>query len=126
MLCAVLVVGLAACTAPEPFKLTGIQLTNKIDAGNHVYSPGTVFASTSTIYASIATEGSGSATLAAQWLDADGTTVLAEQSQKVEQTTPTQYEFHYMPEGGWEAGKRYSVIITVDGGQKRNRDFEIR
>ena len=125
MLCAVVFLGVAACTAPEPFKVTGIELSNRIDAGNRVYSPGAIFDSTSTIYGSIATEGAGSATLAAEWLDADGS-VMAEQTQKIEQTEPTHYEFHHKPEGGWQVGKRYTAHFTVDGGQKRTRDFEIR
>ena len=120
-----LAIGLAACESAPPFKVTGIQLSNKIDEGNRVYSPGSVFDATSTVYASIATEGAGSATLDAQWLNHDGT-VFDEQTQKIEQTEPKHYEFHYKPEGGWEAGKRYTAHFTVDGGQKRTREFEIR
>jgi hypothetical protein len=122
----VVLLGVAACTAPEPFKVVEVDLSNKIDAGNRVYSPGTVFSADSTVYASIATEGAGEAKLGATWFDADGTTVLAEQSQDVEQDAPAHYEFHHKPEGGWTQGKRYSVILSVDGGQKRNREFEIR
>ncbi len=125
MVCAMVLVGLAACTEPAPFKVTGLQMSNRIDDGNRVYSPGSVFDSTSTVYASIAAEGTGSATLAAQWLDADGK-VMAEQTQKVEQTEPTHYEFHHKPEGGWVADKRYTAHFTIDGGQKRTREFEIR
>lgn len=125
MLCAIALLGLAACEPAVPFKVTGIELSNRIDEGNRVYSPGSVFDSTSTVYAVIAAEGTGSATLAAQWLDADGS-VMAEQTQKVEQTEPTHYEFHHKPEGDWVAGKRYTAHFTLDGGHKRTREFEIR
>jgi hypothetical protein len=122
-----LLIAVAACSAPsEPFKVINIDLSNKVDENNRPYSPGNVFAPTSTVYASIVTEGTGSAKLGAQWLDADGSTVLADQSQEVTNTKPTTYEFHFIPEGGWTAGKRYKVNLTVDGGQKREREFEIR
>jgi hypothetical protein len=55
----------AACTSSppsEPLAMTAIDMSNKVDEGNRVYSPGQLFAPTSTIYASIATQGTGKGT----------------------------------------------------------------
>jgi len=87
-----LLMGLAACSAPsEPLKIAQVDLTHEIDEHNEPRSARETFAPTSTIYASIAVEGSGKGTLAAKWTDPSGQ-VLADQHQDINNTKPTRYD----------------------------------
>ena len=125
-----LLLGLAACSTPgEPLKIAQVDLTHEIDEHNEPRSARETFAPTSTIYASIAVEGSGKGTLAAKWTDPSGQ-VLADQHQDINNTKPTRYEFHIPPAQGEHPLGRYRVIITLNGGggggATKNREFEIR
>ena len=125
-----LLMGLAACSAPsEPLKIAQVDLTHEIDEHNEPRSARETFAPTSTIYASIAVEGSGKGTLAAKWTDPSGQ-VLADQHQDINNTKPTRYEFHIPPAQGQHPLGRYRVIIALNGGggggATKNREFEIR
>ncbi len=121
-----LVMALAACSAPsEPVKIVAVDLTHEVDEHNEARSARETFAPTSTIYASIATEGTGSAKLTAKWTDPDGK-VLADQSQDINPTKPQRFEFHIPPSGGTHPLGRYKVVISLNGGSTRTREFEIR
>jgi len=125
-----LLMGLAACSAPsEPLKIVQVDLTHEIDEHNEPRSARETFAPTSTIYASLAVEGSGKGALAAKWTDPSGQ-VLADQHQDINNTKPTRYEFHIPPSQGQHPLGRYRVIITLNGGggggATKNREFEIR
>ena len=49
-----------ACSKPaEPMKIASIDISNAIDANNNVISLSETYAVQSTVYASVATEGSG-------------------------------------------------------------------
>ena len=123
---AVWMVALAACSAPsEPVKIVAVDLTHEVDEHNEPRSARETFAPTSTIYASIATEGTGPATLAAKWTDPNGK-VLADQTQNVNPTKPQRFEFHIPPSGGEHPVGRYKVVIALNGGSTRTREFEIR
>lgn len=129
---AVALLGLAlvttACSKPEPITMVAIDMSNKVDAGNRVYSPGQIFAPASTMYASISTQGTGTAKLAAKWMDPTGK-VIAEQTQDIAPTKtdgPSYWEFHITPPAeGWPVGI-YKAEFTIDGGGKRSRDLEVR
>ena len=125
-----LLMGLAACSGPaEPVKIAAVDLTHEIDEHNEPRSARETFAPTSTIYASIATEGTGKATLAAKWTDPSGQ-VLAEQTQEINPTKPQRFEFHIPPSQGQHPLGRYKVVITLNGGggggATKSREFEIR
>ena len=126
-----LLVGVAACSnAPaEPLKIELVDLTHEVDEHNEARSARETFAPTSTIYASIAVEGTGKGKLAAKWTDPSGK-VLADQQQDINNTKLTRYEFHIPPSQGQHPLGRYRVIITLDGGGQagatKNREFEIR
>lgn len=115
---------LAACSKPEPVRVTSIVLGAKINDDKTVSSPQETFAPSSTVYGSIGTEGGGAATLAARWTLADGR-LLAEQTQSISPTQPTHFEFHLIPEGGWPIG-RHKVVFTLNGQGSRSREFEVR
>jgi hypothetical protein len=121
---------MAACsTSGEPLKIAQVDLTHEVDEHNEARSARETFAPTSTIYASIAIEGTGHGTLAAKWTDPSGQ-VLADQHQEINNTKPTRYEFHIPPAKGEHPLGRYRVIITLNGGKEagatKNREFEIR
>jgi hypothetical protein len=114
-----------ACSNPvEPVKITAIVLGGKINDDKSISSMQETFAPSSTVYASISTEGGGQATLAARWTAADGR-LLAEQTQTIDPTRASHYEFHLAPEGAWPVG-RHKVVFTLNGGAARTREFEVR
>ena len=125
-----LLMGLAACSKPaEPLKIAQVDLTHEVDEHNEARSARETFAPTSTIYASIAIEGTGHGTLTAKWTDPSGQ-VIADQKQEFDNTKPTRYEFHIPPAKGEHPLGRYHVSIALNGGKEagatKNREFEIR
>lgn len=121
-------VALAACAPSppaEPLKIVAVDLTHEIDQHNEARSARETFAPTSTIYASIATEGAGNGTLAAKWTDPQGQ-VLADQTQTINPAKAQRFEFHIPPPSGGHPLGRYKVVITLNGGSTRTREFEIR
>lgn len=116
---------LDACSKPgEPLTMTRIDLGSHVNDDNSVSSPSETFSPSSTVYGSIGTEGTGTGTLAAQWVGADGK-VFTDQTQKINPTKPAHFEFHFVPPGGWPPG-RHKVIFKLDDGAPRTREFEIR
>jgi hypothetical protein len=126
-----LIVGIAACsnTPAEPLKIVAVDLTHEIDEHNEPRSARETFAPTSTIYASIAIEGTGKGTLTAKWTDPTGK-VLADEKQDIAPTKPQRFEFHVAPPAGGHPLGRYKVEIALDGGHTaggiKHREFEIR
>jgi hypothetical protein len=119
-----LLVACGACKPTEPVRITGIELGSTINPDNTVSSPNVTFPPNATVYAAIATEGTGPATLAARWTGADGQ-VFTEQTQSINPSKPAHFEFHFVPPGNWPKG-RHKVVFTLNGGGSRTRDFEIR
>lgn len=116
---------LIACSKPaEPVKITKVDLSTKLNDDKSISSASETFAPNATVYGSVATEGSGPATLTAKWVSADGQ-VLAEQTQPISPTAPAYFEFHLAPAGGWPKG-RHKVIFAIDGTGMRTREFEVR
>lgn len=111
-------------TPAEPLKITAVDLGSAITDEKKVTASGQTFSPTSTIYASIATEGSGAGTLTARWTAPDGQ-VLVEQKQTINPTKPAHFEFHHAPAGGWPIG-RHNVVISLDNAGARTREFEVR
>jgi len=120
-----LLVACGACSKPaEPVRITAIELGSTINPDNTVSSPNVTFPPNATVYASIATEGAGPATLAARWTGADGR-VITEQTQSINPSKPAHFEFHFVPPENWPKGM-HKVVFTLNGGGSRTRDFEIR
>jgi hypothetical protein len=82
------------------------------------------FAPTDTIYASVETEGTGSAsTLTARWTFEDGQ-VIDESSQTISPTGPAVTEFHISMPDGLPPGE-YQVEILLNGTSVERREFQI-
>src|SRR5262245_56635893 len=84
----VLVLGLVGCSQPaEPLKIVAVDLTHEIDEHAEARSARETFAPTSTIYASIAMEGTGKVTLSAKWTDPGGK-VISDEKKDINPTKP--------------------------------------
>jgi hypothetical protein len=77
-----------------------------------------------TIYASIRTEGAGTATLKATWTYGEGQKV-DESSQTIAPTGPARTEFHVSKPDGWPAG-RYRLDVTLNGNPAGSKQFEVK
>ncbi|MFN2570218.1 MAG: hypothetical protein ABR537_01210 [Gemmatimonadales bacterium] len=78
------------------------------------------------IYASVETNGSGSATLAARWTFQDNQ--LVDESTRTispNGNNPTRTEFHISKPGGWPVGK-YHIVFTLNGTTAGTKDFEVK
>ncbi len=117
-------------TAPSPSSLpagvsvTSVTLGNAIGAQKKVTQPSNSFARNDTIYASVDTAGSGTATLNAKWTyRANGQDVaVREDTQTVNTTGPATSEFHVSKPDGWPAGE-YKVEISGAGCAPDTRTF---
>ena len=127
-LVAAMVMAAASCTSAPPqeaLKIASIDLSNAVDDKGRVVSLSETYPPTGTVYASIATEGSGTGTLKARWFDLQGG-VLKEETKTVTATGPTHTAFSHLPPGGWPAKGRYKAEFSIDGKDTRTREFEIR
>ena len=115
----------APAAAPEPARVSAIDLGSAIGADQRVTAPAAAFAPGDTIYASIATEGSSpSLTLTARWTYEDGQ-LVSESSETIAPTGPATTEFHIAKPDGFPAG-RYRLEISANGAVAGARDFEVR
>ena len=101
--------------------VTDVALGRSIGADKRVVEEVGDFAPTDTIYASVETSGTGSATLSARWTFEDGQ-VVDEGSQSVSGASVT--EFHVSNPTGWPAG-HYEVVISLDGDEVERSGFDV-
>ena len=115
----------APAPAPAPFRVSGIQLGNAIGADKRVAAPTSSFATTDTIYASVATDGaSPSVTLVARWTFEDGQ-LVNEETQTIAPTGAAVSEFHIAKPDGWPAGS-YQVEVLANGASAGKQSFQVR
>jgi hypothetical protein len=104
--------------APEPagIAVTGVTTGSAIGADKKVTVATDSFGPKDTLYASVDTTGSGTASLAAKWTYHKGgqVAVVQEDSMTVNATGPATHEFHVRKPDGWPAGD-YQVEVTLDG-----------
>ena len=121
-LIAVLVVLASACTNRDPIRATGIQLGRSINPDGTVGGHTTRFKPHDTIYASVLTTGSGSATISARWMYAGR--LVGEPRKDVRYRGDAATEFHIQNNGGFPVGD-YFVELFVDGVPVGSREFRI-
>jgi len=107
--------------------LSTVSLGKSVGADKKVGAPSDVFAKGDTIYASIDTSGTGSATLAAKWTySKDGKTVpVKDESATIAPTGPATTEFHIAKPDGWPQGD-YQVEILLDGKSVATKSFKVQ
>ena len=127
----------AACTKsrdnPGATGTTGTNVgvrVSQIDMGRSLNVDKTVnetdsFKPSDTIYASIATQGTGAeATLKARWTYQDGQ-LVNESTQTIAPTGDARTEFHISKPRGWPTGK-YTLEVFLNGASAATRDFEVK
>ena len=117
----------APAPAPAGVALSSVTLGKAVGADKKVTAATETFAKGDTIYASIDTTGSGSATLVARWTySKDGKTVpVKEDSATVTPTGPATSEFHVSKPDGWPVGT-YQVEILVDGKTAATKAYKVQ
>jgi len=117
----------APAPAPLGVTLSSVTLGKAVSADKKVTTATEVFAKGDTIYASIDTTGSGSATLAAKWTySKDGKTVpVKDDTAAISATGPSTTEFHISKADGWPVGT-YQVEIAVDGKSVASKSFRVQ
>lgn len=108
--------------APAGVTVTTVDLGNAVGADNRVTTPGTSFAGTDTIHASVATDGEGG-NLTARWTFQDGQVVDTQ-----DKTVPAGAQvtdFSISKPDGWPAGK-YKLEVLNNGMVVQTREFDVK
>jgi hypothetical protein len=114
-----------AAPAVQPFRVTGVTVGNAVGPDKRVTNPPTTLATTDTISASVASDGSAEAVeLKARWLYEDGQ-VVKEESIRIAPTGPAVTAFQIAKPDGWPTGS-YKVEIQKDGTTTASQAFEVR
>ena len=113
-----------AMEAATAVSFGAVELGSTVDANNKVIASGTSFAPKDTIYASVDTSGSGTATLAVKWTYQDGQTVH-EDSKTLNATGPETTAFMISKPDGLPAGN-YKVDVSLNGAQVASKDFSVK
>lgn len=116
--------GMPASDMPAAVTFGSVELGSTVDANHKILASGTSFAPTDTIYASVDTGGSGTATLAAKWTYQDGQTVH-EDSKTLDAKGPETTAFMISKPGGFPAGN-YKVEISLNGNHVATKDFSVK
>ena len=114
----------SSTAAPAAVSVANVELGNAVGADQNVTTPGTSFAPTDTIYASVSTTGAGTAALAAKWTYQDGQTVH-EESKSIAPTGPATTAFQISKPDGWPAGN-YKVEISMNGQPVSSKEFTVK
>jgi hypothetical protein len=119
-----LLVGLVAigCGSNDPLQVTTIQLGKSLNPDRTIATHTTRFKRGETVYASVLTDGSGSAKIGARWWYAGR--LVSEPTQQVSYKGAAATEFHMQTSGGLPPGD-YKVEILVDGQSIGSREFRV-
>ena len=112
----------ASCSSRDPIRATGIQLGRSINPDGTVGGHTTRFKPNDTIYASVRTTGSGSATISARWMFAGR--LVGEPRRDVRYRGDAATEFHIQNTTGLPPGD-YTVELFVDGVSAGAREFRV-
>ena len=113
--------------APAPVSVAGITLGKAIGADKKVTSASDTFAKADTIYASVDTTGTGTATLKAKWTfhKGDKSADVSEETATIAATGPATSEFHISKPSGWPPGD-YQVAITLGDKPAGTKKFTVK
>jgi hypothetical protein len=112
----------ATTPATDGLTVTTVDLGNAGGTDNRITTPGTSFAGTDTIHASVATDGAGG-NLTATWTYQDGQVV--DTQDKVVPAGQQVTDFSISKPDGWPAGN-YKLEITNNGMVVQTREFDIK
>lgn len=102
--------------APAGIAVSSVTTGSAVGADKKVTAPAETFAPNDTMYVSVDTTGSGTATLSAKWTYRKGANVavVKEDSMTIDASGPATNEFHVSKPDGWPAGD-YEVDVMLDG-----------
>lgn len=114
-----------ATTTPPPTSaiVSSVDLGSAVGADKKVTRPGTSFAKTDTIHASVATNGGKASTVTARWTFQDGQVVHTEDKSVPAGAQVT--DFSISKPDGWPAGD-YKLEVLVDGNVAQTKDFSVK
>lgn len=113
--------------APAPVTVGNITLGNAIGADKKVAASMDTFAKSDTIYASVETSGTGTATLKAKWTFHKGeqTAAVSEASETIASTGPAVTAFNISKPSGWPPGE-YQVEIYLGDKSMGTKKFTVK
>jgi hypothetical protein len=117
----------ASAPAPAAVGVSSATLGKAVGADKNVSAATESFAKGDTIYVSVATSGSGTATLKARWTYASGgkSVPVKEDSQTIQASGPSVTEFHVSKPDGWPAGD-YQVEILLGDKVVQTKKFAVK
>jgi hypothetical protein len=117
----------AAPAAPAAVSVKAVTVGKAIGADKRVTAPASSFAKSDTIYASVETDGTGTANLKAKWTfhKGDKVALVNENAQTVVATGPAVTEFHISKPDGWPAGD-YQVEVFLNDASARTQKFTVQ
>ena len=113
--------------APAAVAVAGITLGKAIGADKKVTAAADSFGKADTIYASVDTTGTGTATLKAKWTyhKGDKAADVSESTDTLNAKGPASTEFHVSKPSGWPLGD-YQVEISLDGKSAGVKKFTVK
>jgi hypothetical protein len=113
--------------APAAVSVTSAALGKGIGADKNVSAATDAFAKNDTVYVSVQTSGSGTATLKARWTYITGgkSVPVKEDSQTIQASGPSATEFHVSKPDGWPAGD-YQVEILLNDQTVQTKRFAVK
>jgi len=113
-------------TTPPPaaaVSVTSVDVGRTLNPDKSIAEKTDSFKPADTIYASIGTQGTGTAVIKTRWVFQDGT-VIDESEQTIAPTEPARTEFHISKPDGWPVG-RYRVEVTINGANAGTKEFAV-
>jgi len=114
----------AADTSARAITVADVAVGKHIGADKKVTDESGDFAPKDSVYASVHTTESGTATVAARWTFQDGQ-VVDERSQSISPTGDAYTEFHIAKPSGWPKGK-YTLHVMLNGTEATTKDFTVK
>jgi len=112
-----------APATPAPIAVASVDLGKRIGADHRIMEPASTFGVHDTIYASVATTGSGTSHLAARWTF-ETNQVVDSTGVPIQPSGPAVTEFHIIKPSGWPVGK-YRLEILLDGARAAEKYFDV-
>lgn len=112
----------AGCGSPQTLRVTAIQLGRSLNADNTVADSVATFRSRDTVYVSVLTTGSGSATISVRWTY--GGQVLDEPKKQVSYRDFAATDFSLKSVAGFPPGQ-YTVEVFFNGQSAGTRNFHV-
>lgn len=117
----------APAPAPAAVSVSSATLGSAVGTDRKVTQAKDSFAKNDTIYVSVDTAGSGTATIKARWTYTSGgkSVPVKEDSQTIQATGPATTEFHVSKPDGWPAGD-YQVEVLVNDQAVQTKKYSVK